>query len=318
MTAVMNPTDRIFVAGHRGLAGGAILRRLQRDGFHHLLTADRDQLDLRRQAEVEAWFDAHRPEHVFLAAARVGGIHANNSFRAEFLYDNLMIASNVIHAAWKFGVRKLLFLGSSCIYPKHCPQPMREESLLGGALEATNEPYAIAKIAGLKLCESYNRQYHTNFIALMPTNLYGPGDNFHPEHSHVLPALIRRFVEAREAQVPEVVVWGTGTPFREFLYVDDLADAALFAMQHYSDDLHLNVGTGQEIAIRDLATRIAERVGYTGRVTFDASKPDGTPRKLLDVQRLQALGWSAPTGLTEGLDQTIAWFHAHREAYRGR
>jgi len=308
----METNATIYVAGHDGLVGSAIMRRLGAEGFSNLITAPLGQLDLRCQRDCEAFFERTRPQYVFLAAAKVGGIHANNTRRAEFIYDNLMISANVIHASWQFGVRKLLFLGSSCIYPRNCPQPMREEYLLTGPLEATNEPYAIAKIAGLKMCESYHRQYGCDFVSLMPTNLYGMNDNFDPETSHVLPALIRRFVEARQMRAPSVTIWGTGAPLREFMHVDDLADAALFVMQHVDGGGFWNVGTGREITIRDLALLIREVVGYEGELVFDATRPDGTPRKLLDVSRLAAMGWTPKRSLRAGLEDTVRWFEAHQ------
>jgi GDP-L-fucose synthase len=308
---MMQIGDRILVAGHRGLVGSAIVRRLHAAGFADLLTIDRAAVDLRDAAAVAAWFARERPDQVFLAAAKVGGIHANNAYPAEFLYDNLCIQNAVIDAAWRHGVRKLLFLGSSCIYPKHAPQPMREEHLLTGALEPTNEWYAIAKIAGIKLCQAYRKQYGFDAISLMPTNLYGPGDNFHPENSHVLPALIRRFHEARRDRLERVVIWGTGTPRREFLHVDDLADACVYLMQGYSSAEIINVGVGEDLTILDLAQRIARVVGYEGEIATDVSKPDGTPRKLLDVGRLAGLGWRAKIGLDEGLAQTYRWFVEH-------
>jgi GDP-L-fucose synthase len=308
---MMQNNDRIFVAGHRGLVGSAIVRRLRAGGFSNLVFIDRAAVDLRDGAAVAAWFARERPDHVFLAAAKVGGIHANNAYPAEFLYDNLAIQNAVIDAAWRHGVRKLLFLGSSCIYPKHAPQPMREEHLLTGPLEPTNEWYAIAKIAGIKLCQAYRKQYGLDAISLMPTNLYGPGDNFHPENSHVLPALIRRFHEARRDRLDKVVIWGTGTPRREFLHVDDLADACVHLMQHYSSGEIINVGVGEDLTILDLAQRIARVVGYEGVIETDPTKPDGTPRKLLDVGRLADLGWRARIDLDEGLAGTYRWFVEH-------
>lgn len=302
---------RIFVAGHRGLVGSALVRRLRTQGFDNLLLRGRDELDLRDPAQVEAFFDVERPAYVLLAAAKVGGIQANSAYPAEFIHDNLLIQDNVIHQAWKHGTRKLLFLGSSCIYPRDCPQPIREEYLLTGALEPTNEPYAIAKIAGLKMCQAYRRQYGFDAIVAMPTNLYGPGDNFHPENSHVLPAMVRRFHEAKERGDGEVVIWGSGTPRREFMHVDDLADAALFLMQHYSDMPFLNVGTGRDISILELAQRVAASIGFIGEIRTDPSRPDGTPRKLLDVGRLSALGWQATIGLDAGIDETCRWFNEH-------
>jgi GDP-L-fucose synthase len=303
--------SRILVAGHRGLVGAAIMRRLAAAGYSNLLTIDRQALDLRDSAAVDAWFARERPEYVFLAAAKVGGIHANSTYPAEYIYDNLAIQNAVIHAAWRHGVHKLQFLGSSCIYPKHSPQPMREEHLLTGPLEPTNEWYAIAKIAGIKLCQAFRRQYGFNAISLMPTNLYGPGDNFHPENSHVLPALIRRFHEARLAAAPSVTIWGTGTPRREFLHVDDLADACLFLMLHYDEEDIINVGVGADQSILELAQTIARVTGYPGEILTDPSRPDGTPRKLLDVSRLTALGWQAQIGLEAGIASTYRWFVDH-------
>ena len=292
---------RIFVAGHRGMVGSAIVRRLQRGGYHNLLLRDRAGLDLTDQAAVEGFFATERPDYVFIAAAKVGGIQANNTLRAEFLYQNLMIESNVIHAAWRAGVERLLFLGSSCIYPRDCPQPIREEYLLTGPLEPTNEPYAIAKIAGIKLCESYNRQYGTRYVSAMPTNLYGPNDNYDLASSHVLPALIRKAHEAKARGDSELVVWGSGRPLREFLYVDDMADACVFLMESGISEGLFNVGTGSDVSIRELAQTVMDVVGFQGRIVFDAAKPDGTPRKLLDVGRLRELGWCASTGLREGI-----------------
>ena len=300
---------RVYVAGHRGMVGGAIMRRLAVEDCV-ILTGSKADVDLRDQSEVENWFDANRPQAVFLAAAKVGGIHANNTFRAEFIYDNLAIALNVIHAAYRHGVEKLMFLGSTCIYPKLARQPMDEGQILQGPLEPTNEPYAIAKIAGIKLVESYRRQYGCDFISVMPTNLYGPGDNYHPENSHVVPALIRRFHEARVASAPSVTVWGTGKPRREFLYADDLADACVYLMKNYSDVGLINIGIGEDISIRELAEAIAATVGYTGRLQFDTSKPDGAPRKLVDVTRLRGLGWKARMTLSDGLKRAYADFVA--------
>jgi GDP-L-fucose synthase len=300
---------RVYVAGHKGMVGGAIMRRLAVEDCV-ILTGSKADVDLRNQSEVENWFDANRPQAVFLAAAKVGGIHANNTFRAEFIYDNLAIALNVIHAAYRHGVEKLMFLGSTCIYPKLARQPMDEGQILQGPLEPTNEPYAIAKIAGIKLVESYRRQYGCDFISVMPTNLYGPGDNYHPENSHVVPALIRRFHEARVASAPSVTVWGTGEPRREFLYADDLADACVYLMKNYSDVGLINIGIGEDISIRELAEAIAATVGYTGRLQFDTSRPDGAPRKLVDVTRLRGLGWKARMTLSDGLKRAYADFVA--------
>ena len=312
----MNEGDRIFVAGHRGLVGSAIVRHLRANGFDNLLLKDREQLDLTRQEQVERFFAAERPTHVFLAAARVGGILVNDRQPADFIRDNLQIQTHVIDSAWRNGVRKLLFLGSSCIYPRLAPQPMPEECLLTGPLEPTNQWYAIAKIAGLKMCQAYRRQHGFDAIAVMPTNIYGPGDNFIAEGSHVVPALIRRFDEARQRGDAEVVVWGSGTPRREFLHVDDLADALVFLMRRYSDEGPVNVGWGEDISIRDLAAMIAGIVGYPGRITFDTTRPDGTPRKLLDVSRMSALGWQPKILLEQGLRQTWEWFQEHRGAIR--
>ena len=306
----MDKTARIFVAGHRGLVGSAIVRRLEGEGRKDLLLAGRDALDLRIERLVDGFFARERPEYVFLSAARVGGILANSTYPAEFLRDNLAIQTNVIHAAWKHGTRKLLFLGSSCIYPKFAPQPIREESLLTGELEPTNEAYAIAKIAGIEMCQAYRRQYGFSAISLMPTNLYGPGDNFDLQSSHVLPALLRKFHEAAESGAPEVVIWGTGSPRREFLHVDDLADAAVFLMKTYDSEAIVNVGTGEDVTIAELAQTIARITGYPGRLVFDSSKPDGTPRKLLDVARVHGLGWKARIPLEEGITGTYRSYRA--------
>ena len=314
----MNKDSKIYVAGHRGLAGSAIVRALQTQGYNNLILKTSQELDLRCQAQVEAFFTQQQPEYVFLAAAKVGGIHANNTYRAEFLYDNLIIEANIIHSAYQSGVKKLLFLGSSCIYPKLCPQPMQESHLLTGFLEPTNEPYAIAKIAGLKLCETYCHQYGANFISAMPTNLYGINDNFDLANSHVLPALIRKFHEAKETNVPFVEIWGTGSALREFLFVDDLADALIFLMQHYSNPQFVNVGTGDEVSIKELALTIKAVVGYDGELQFDPTKPDGTPRKLLDISKLTAIGWQPKTSLKAGLEKTYHWFTANYESIRGR
>lgn len=310
---------RIYVAGHRGMVGGAILRRLQAQGAE-TITRTHAELDLTDQRAVATFMATERPDAVILAAAKVGGIHANNTYPADFIYENLMIQSNVIHQAFAHGVRRLLFLGSSCIYPRMAPQPMREDALLTGTLEPTNEPYAIAKIAGIKLCESYNRQHGTDYRSVMPTNLYGPGDNFHPSNSHVLPALLRRFHEAARDNLPTVTIWGTGTPMREFLHVDDMAEASLFVLDLPRDVYdantepmlsHINVGTGTDVTIRELATLIAEVTGFTGDIAFDTTKPDGTPRKLMDVSRLAAMGWTARTGLRDGIAETYRWFLDH-------
>lgn len=306
---------RIYVAGHRGLVGSAIVRVLRAQGHTEIVTRTHAELELTDQDQVRAFFRAEKIDQVYLAAARVGGIHANNTYPAEFIYDNMMVQANVVHEAWRAGVQKLLFLGSSCIYPRLAPQPIKEEYLMSGMLEPTNEPYAMAKIAGIKLCESYNRQYGTDYRSVMPTNLYGPGDNYHPQNSHVIPALVRRFHEAREGGAPEVVIWGSGKPMREFLYVDDMAEASVFVMNleratydANTDPMHshINVGTGQDVTIAELARLVGEVVGYRGRIVFDSSKPDGTPRKLLDVSKLRRLGWSARTPLPEGLRRAYA------------
>ena len=300
----------VFVAGHRGLVGSAVVRRLEVEGFTDVRTVGREALDLRHQSEVDAWFDEQRPRYVFLVAGTVGGIHANSTRPAEFLYDNLMIHGTVVQAAHRIGVEKLLYLGSSCIYPRLANQPITEEALLGGPLEPTNEGYALAKIVGIKLCETYRRQYGNDFISAMPTNLYGPGDNFDLEDGHVLPALMRRFHEAQEAGLAEVEVWGTGDARREFLHVDDLADACLFLMDHYSEAGHVNVGTGVDLTIRELAEAVRDLVYPEADLAFDTSRPDGMPRKVLDVSRLTDLGWTASTGLAEGLASTYEWFTA--------
>jgi GDP-L-fucose synthase len=316
----MKPDSRIYVAGHRGLVGSAIMRRLAslsplagegrgEGGYNHILTRTHSELDLVDQRAVNEFFEKEKPEYVFVAAAKVGGIYANNTYRADFIYQNLMIESNLLHASYRHGVKKLLFLGSSCIYPKLAPQPMKEEHLLTGLLEPTNEPYAIAKIAGIKMCDAFNRQYGTNFMSAMPTNLYGPGDNYDLKNSHVLPALIRRMHEAKVQDAKEVVVWGSGAPKREFLYSDDLADAGVFLMERCNAaDIgeFINIGVGREITIRELAELVAEIVGFRGQLVFDSSKPDGTPRKLLDVSRFQALGWQAKTSFREGIAKAYA------------
>lgn len=304
----MNTGARIFVAGSRGLVGSALVQRLEAEGCSNLILPSRQDLDLRVDADVEAFFAVKRPEYVFLAAAKVGGILANSVYPAEFILDNLEIQNNVIHSAWKHGTRKLLFLGSSCIYPKFAAQPIREEYLLTGELEPTNDAYAIAKIAGIKMCQAYRKQYGFCAISLMPTNLYGVGDNFDLQNSHVVPALLRKFHEAAAEGAPEVNIWGTGTPRREFLQVDDLADAAVFLMENYDSDEIINVGTGEDLTIRELAEMIARVTGYQGRLVFDSSKPDGTPRKLLDVSKLHALGWKARIPLEEGISRTYEWY----------
>ena len=307
----METASKIFVAGHRGLVGSAICRRLAELGFDNLVVRERKELDLRRQNDVEAFFAAERPKYVFLAAAKVGGILANDSYPADFLRDNLLIETNVIDAAYRSGVAKLQFLGSSCVYPRLAPQPIREEYLLTSELEPTNQWYAVAKIAGLKMAQAYARQYGFSAISLMPTNLYGPGDNFDPESSHVLPALLRRFHEAAVSRLDRVIVWGSGSPRREFLHVDDLADAAVFLMMHFESPEIINVGVGEDLDIRELARLIAEVTGFHGEILFDASKPDGTPRKLLDICRLSALGWKAKIPLREGIKQTYQWYLQH-------
>jgi GDP-L-fucose synthase len=308
MMPMISLDSRVYVAGHSGLVGSAVLRRLEREGFDNVLTATREQLDLRDQAAVNYWFRANRPEYVFLVAGTVGGIMANSTRPAEFIYDNMMIHATVVHAAHLFEAAKLLYLGSSCIYPRACRQPMREEDLLSSALEPTNEPYAIAKIAGIKLCQAYRRQYGSNFISAMPTNLYGPNDNFDLESSHVVPAMIRKFHDARKEGRDEVVIWGSGNPRREFLHVDDLADACLFLMRHFDGESHINVGTGEDLTIREFAALVGEVVYPGAGLVFDTTKPDGTPQKLLDVSRLHDLGWRHGIELREGIDSTYRWF----------
>lgn len=304
----MEKQSKIYVAGHRGMVGSAIVRRLKSEGYKNILTRSSSEIDLRNQQQVSDFFENEKPEFVFLAAAKVGGILANNTYRAEFLYDNLAIESNIIHASWKNGVEKLLFLGSSCIYPRLAPQPMNEASLLTGLLEPTNEPYAIAKIAGIKLTEAFRDQYGSNFISAMPTNLYGQGDNYHPENSHVIPAMIRKFHEAKLNNKEFVDIWGTGKPLREFMYVDDLADACLFLMDNYDGKLFVNIGTGEEVSIKELAELIKETVGFEGDIIFDSSRPDGTPRKLMDSTRLHSMGWKHNTSLKEGLKKAYEFF----------
>jgi len=325
MTMTDLRTRKVFVAGHRGMVGSAIVRRLEALGYENILTASRDELDLLDQAAVNAWFAEHKPDQVYVAAAKVGGIHANNTFPAEFIYQNLMIEANLIQASHQCDIQKLLFLGSSCIYPKFAEQPMREDALLTGTLEPTNEPYAIAKIAGIKLCESFNRQYGRDYRSVMPTNLYGPNDNFHPENSHVIPALIRRFHEAVQAGDKQVVIWGSGKPMREFLHVDDMAAASVHVMeldnetyQANTDPMlsHINVGTGVDCTIKELAETIASVTGFRGELVFDSSKPDGAPRKLMNVDRLKALGWEAGIGLKNGLETTYRWFLENVEDLR--
>ena len=320
MSRLLAPQARIFVAGHRGLVGSAILRRLQQGGYANLITRTRAELDLLDQAAVASFFATERIDAVVLAAAKVGGIVANDTFRAQFIHENLVIQSNVIHSAWRGGVRRLLFLGSSCIYPKHAPQPMREEHLLAGPLEPTNEPYAIAKIAGIKMCAAYNAQYGTDYIAAMPTNMYGPGDNYDLNTSHVLPALIRKMHEAREAGRASVEIWGTGTPRREFLYSDDLADACVFLLENASAaelGEFVNVGCGEDVSIGELAAQVARVVGFRGALAFDTTRPDGTPRKLLDVSRMHAMGWRPTVGLEEGIGRAYRDFLERGAAARG-
>jgi GDP-L-fucose synthase len=323
----MKPESKIFVAGSKGLVGSALVRRLRAEGFTNLLLPEIDELDLCSQRDVSEFFQTEKPEYVLLAAAKVGGIHANNTYPAEFIHINMAIQSNVIHESWRSGVKRLLFFGSSCIYPRLAPQPMKEEHLLTGLLEPTNEPYAIAKIAGIKMCESYNRQYGTEFLAVMPTNIYGPGDNFHPDNSHVLPALIRRFHEAKVNGATEVVVWGTGTPRRELLYVDDMAEGSVYLLAlptekispellNYPKPCFVNLGTGVDVTIRELAESVAAVVGYREGIVFDSSKPDGAPRKLQDVSRVASLGWQAKTSLRDGLERTYAWFLENEDVYR--
>jgi len=305
--------SKIYVAGHRGLVGSAILRLLQEQGFTNFLTRTHAELDLCDQNAVQEFFEREKPEYVFLAAARVGGIYANNTFPADFIYQNLQVQNNVIHNSYLSGVKKLCFLGSSCIYPKYAPQPMREEYLLDGKLEPTNEPYAVAKIAGIKMCQAYNRQFGTNFISVMPTNLFGQNDNFDLNNSHVLPALVRKFVEAKENNSPAVVLWGTGSPRREFLYVDDMADACIYLMKNYNDGEIVNIGTGTDVTIYELAQIIKKETEYSGSLEFDSTKPDGTPRKLLDVTKIHSLGWSAKVSLEVGVHKTIQWYLANKK-----
>ncbi|OIN60332.1 GDP-L-fucose synthase [Arsenicibacter rosenii] len=311
----MEQQAKIYVAGHRGMVGSALVRKLQAAGYENILMRTSSELDLRNQEAVNAFFTAEKPDYVFLAAAKVGGILANNTYRGEFLYDNLMIEANIIHAAYQNGVKKLMFLGSSCIYPKMAPQPLKEDYLLSGFLEATNEPYAIAKIAGIKLCEAYRSQYGSNFISAMPTNLYGPNDNYDLQGSHVLPALIRKFHEAKINNQPTVEVWGSGSPRREFLHADDLADACFFLMQNYDGELFVNIGTGEDVTIRELAEMVKEAVGFAGEIRWNTDKPDGTPRKLMDVSRLHDMGWRHTTDLKEGIQKTYQDFLANVELY---
>ena len=304
----MDIKAKIYIAGHKGLVGSSIVRRLEKDGYKNLIYKTKEELDLLDYNSVHNFFKSEKPDFVFLAAAKVGGILANSNKKADFIYENLQIQNNIIHNSHLFGVKKLLFLGSSCIYPKLCPQPIKEEYLLSGYLEETNDAYALAKIAGLIMCRSYNSQYNTNFISAMPTNLYGYNDNFNLETSHVLPALMRKFHEAKINNKKEVIVWGTGSPLREFLFVEDLADALLFLMKNYNENIHINVGTGIDITIKDLAHLIKEIVGYKGNIIFDSTKPDGTPRKLLDVSKINSIGWIAKTSLEDGVSQTYKWF----------
>lgn len=304
----MNLDSKIYIAGHRGMVGSAIMRNLQSKGYNNIVTRPSKELDLRNQQAVKQFFESEKPEYVFLAAAKVGGIQANNIYRADFIYENLMIQNNVIHQSYLSGVKKLMFLGSSCIYPKMAPQPLKEEYLLTGLLEETNEPYAIAKIAGIKMCESYKRQYGCNFISVMPTNMYGPNDNYNLNNSHVLPALIRKFHDAKEQNLPSVEMWGTGTPMREFLHADDLGDACVFLMNHYDGEQFVNIGSGTDLTIKDLALLIKDIVGFKGEITHDLSKPDGTPRKLMDVSYLHSLGWKHKIELREGITQVYEDF----------
>ncbi len=309
----MESAGKIFVAGHRGMVGAAIVRKLQSEGYTNIITRSSKELDLRDQAAVNDFFAKEQPEYVFVAAAKVGGILANNTYRAEFLYDNLIIETNLIHAAYTAKVKKMLFLGSSCIYPKMAPQPLKEEYLLTGLLEETNEPYAIAKIAGIKLCEAYRDQYGCNFISGMPTNLYGQGDNYNLQNSHVIPAFLRKFHEAKKSGAAFTEIWGSGSPLREFMFVDDLADACFFLMKEYNDKLFVNIGTGEEITIKDLALLVKEVVGFAGEIKFDATKPDGTPRKLMDSSRLHAMGWKHSTTLRDGLAKAYGYFKQENE-----
>ena len=307
----MDKSEKIYVAGHRGMVGSAIVRKLKAEGYNNLVFRASSELDLRCQEAVAQFFSETKPEYVFLAAAKVGGIYSNNKYRADFIYENLMIGSNVIHSSYMNNVKKLMFLGSSCIYPKMAPQPLKEEYLLTGLLEPTNEPYAIAKIAGLKMCEAYRDQYGCNYISVMPTNLYGPNDNYHPENSHVLPSLIRKFHEARINNQPSVTVWGTGNVLREFLHTDDLADACVYLMQHYNEKKFVNIGIGKDISIKDLAYLVKKITGFTGEITFDNEKPDGTPRKLMDVSKLNSLGWQPKINLEEGIASVYKEYVLH-------
>ena len=315
-TTLITPADKIFIAGHRGLVGSALVRNLQAKGYQNLILRTRSEVDLTDSQAVAKLFEQEKPDCVIDAAAKVGGIHANNTYPAEFIRDNLLIQNNLIDLAWRHDVRKFVFLGSSCIYPKLAPQPMKESYLLTGALEPTNEWYAVAKIAGIKMCQAYRRQYGFDSISLMPTNLYGPEDNFNLENSHVLPALVRKFHDAKQAGAGSVIVWGTGAPRREFLYVNDMADATIFLMENYSDEAIVNVGVGEDVSIRELAEMVREVVGFQGTLEFDTSKPDGTPRKLLDVSKLNGLGWNASVSLNEGLGDTYRWFLENQENFR--
>lgn len=312
----MNKTDKIYIAGHRGLVGSAIVRNLKKNGYNNFLFRTSKELDLTNQSDVNQFFESEKPDYIFLAAAKVGGIHANDTYPADFIRVNLQIQTNVIDAAYRNGAKKLLFLGSSCIYPKFAPQPMKEEHLLTGELEPTNEWYAIAKIAGIKMCQAYKKQYGFNAISLMPTNLYGPGDNFNLENSHVMPALIRKFHDAKINDLSAVEVWGTGTPKREFLHVDDMADASVFLMNNYDSSEFVNVGVGDDVTIRELAESVKQAVGYKGELNFDSSKPDGTPRKLLDVTRLKDIGWQADIQLSNGIKSTYEWFLDNKDSFR--
>jgi len=314
----MSPFGPIYVAGHRGLAGSAISRALRAKGYDQLLEVGREDLDLRKKDQVDSFFEKEKPEWVIVAAAMVGGIHANQSRPAEFIYDNLLIQNNLIHGSHEHGVKKLLFLGSSCIYPKMAPQPMREESLLSGPLEPTNQPYALAKIAGIEMCRSYRRQYGSDFICAMPTNLYGPGDNFDLEQAHVMPAMMHRFHQAKVDGAPSVTLWGTGSPFREFLHSTDLGEACVFLMENHSGEEIVNVGCGKDITIRELAERVRDVVGYKGELEWDSSRPDGTPRKLMDIERIRTMGWEPRVGLSDGLKETYQWFLDNLDSVRGR
>ena len=308
----METNSKIYIAGHRGMVGSAIYRKLKKEGYNNIVTRSSAELDLRIQSDVEDFFEQEKPEFVFLAAAKVGGIVANNTYRGDFLYENLQIQNNIIHSSYLNGVKKLMFLGSSCIYPKLAPQPLKEDYLLTGPLEPTNEPYAIAKIAGIKMCDAYRSQYGCNYISVMPTNLYGYNDNYHPQNSHVLPALIRRFHEAKMSGAPDVTIWGTGTPKREFLFADDLAEACFYLMQNYDEEGLVNIGTGEDISIKDLALLIKDIIGYEGKIIFDTSKPDGTPRKLMDVSKLNSRGWHHKIELEEGIKLAYEDFLAHQ------